>query len=118
MSEWGVADVVDKSECFDEVFIQVQNVRDGSRNLRDLDGVGETCAEMIGEALGKYLRLVLQTSKGTGVNDVELLDNGVRERTLHALHRRPALGKCSTSRLMAKKAGPAKIAKPGVLTSL
>ena len=69
MSEGRMADVMHQGEGFDEAFIETERGGDGARNLRDLDGMGEPGAEVIGEALGEDLRLVLQAAEGAGMNN-------------------------------------------------
>ncbi len=69
MSEGRMADVMHQGEGFDEALVQMERGGDGARDLRDLDGVGEPGAEVIGEALGEDLRLVLQAAEGAGMND-------------------------------------------------
>ena len=64
-----MADVMHQGEGFDQAFIQLERGGDGARNLRHLNGVGEPGAEMIGEALGEYLRLVLQAAESASMND-------------------------------------------------
>ena len=69
VAEGRMADVMHQCEAFDEAFVQAERGGDGARNLRHLDGVGEPGAEVIGEALGEDLRLVLQAAKGASMND-------------------------------------------------
>ncbi len=92
MSEGGMADVMHQGEGFDEAFIQAERGGDGARNLRDLDGVGEPGAEMIREALGEDLGLILQTAEGAGMNHavavaLEVVTIGMRRLWIAASER-------------------------------
>jgi hypothetical protein len=42
---------------------------DGTRDLRDFDGVGQAIAKVVGVAAGENLGLRFQTAEGAGVND-------------------------------------------------
>ena len=44
-----MADIVNQRQRFRQVFIQPQRVRDRSRDLRHLDGMGQPVAEMVGK---------------------------------------------------------------------
>ena len=54
---------------FGQILIQPQQPRDGPRNLRHFNGMGQARAEMIAFVIDKHLRLVLQPAKGGRVND-------------------------------------------------
>jgi hypothetical protein len=64
-----MADVVDQSESFSEVFVQTESSGSGAGDLCDLDGVGETAAEVVGGATGKDLGFPCQSPKGTCLHD-------------------------------------------------
>ena len=48
MSERGMADVMDQGERLGEVLVQMQHGRDRARNLRHLECVRQSVAEVIG----------------------------------------------------------------------
>ena len=64
-----MAEVVDQGERFHQVGVQSELRGDGARDLRDLDGVRQPVAEVVGVAAGKDLRLRFQTAKGAGMDD-------------------------------------------------
>jgi hypothetical protein len=53
VTERRMGDVVDEGEGLAEVFVEVQRLRDGAGDLRDLESVGEAAAEVVGERLEK-----------------------------------------------------------------
>ncbi len=69
VAEGRVADVVDEGEGFGEIFVEVQGGGDGAGDLRDLDGVGEARAEVVGGAGGEDLRLAGEAAEGAGLDD-------------------------------------------------
>jgi hypothetical protein len=69
VSKWWMADVMDKRECFDQVWIQAELLANGARNLRDLDGVRQSIPKVIGEATGEDLRLILQPPECARMDD-------------------------------------------------
>src|SRR5438067_1111192 len=69
MSKRGVADVMAESQRFGEVFVQTQNGRDRAGNLRNLDRMGQSIAEMVGEPGRENLRLGFQPPEGAGMHD-------------------------------------------------
>src|ERR1039457_453214 len=68
MGERGVPDIVGQSQGFGEILVQLQDVGQGARDLRDFDGVGEAVAEMIGQSWSEDLGLGLQAAERTGMN--------------------------------------------------
>ena len=64
-----MADVVHERQYFDQIGVQVQLLGDGARDLRDLERMRQTIAEVIGEASGEYLRLIFQTAESARVDD-------------------------------------------------
>ena len=69
MSERRVADIVDEGQGFDEVFVEVEGAGNGSCDLGDFQGVGETAAEVVREAAGEDLRFAGEATEGTSVQD-------------------------------------------------
>ena len=69
MGKRRMADIVSQRERFRQVLIQTQRRRDRSRNLGNLDGMGQTIAEVIRQALGEHLSLVLQPPEGARMHD-------------------------------------------------
>ena len=69
MAEWGMANVMDKSEGLDQVYIESKLCADGARDLRDLQRMGQTVAEVIGKAAGEDLRFGLEPAKGPRMHD-------------------------------------------------
>jgi hypothetical protein len=64
MPEGGVAEIMGERQRFGEVLIKSQRPRDGSRDLRHLERVGEPGAVVVAFVFEKYLRLVLQAPEG------------------------------------------------------
>ena len=64
-----MANVVDQRQRFGEIDIEAECSGDGARDLRDLDGVGQAVAEVVGVAAGEDLGLVFEPAEGTRVND-------------------------------------------------
>jgi hypothetical protein len=69
MAEGRVAEVVAEPDRLDQVLVQAQRPRHGSRHLRDLEGVGEPCAVVVALGGDEHLRLVLEPAEGLGVDD-------------------------------------------------
>ncbi len=69
MSEGRMPHVMNQRERLDEIRIQVQDFRDGARDLRDLDGVSQTIAKVVRIAAGENLRLVFKPTECACVND-------------------------------------------------
>lgn len=64
-----MADVVNQGQRFGEIFIETQHRGERAGDLRNLDGMGEPVAEMIGKAGREDLRLGFQTPESACVND-------------------------------------------------
>ena len=97
MRERRMADVVAERQSFRQILVQTQRGGHGARDLRDLDGVRQAIAEMIGDAGGEDLRLVFESAKGAGMHDsiavaLEFVPVGMREFRISpasgALHRK------------------------------
>jgi hypothetical protein len=69
VAEWGMPDVMHQGQSLGEVVVESELRGDGTRNLRDFDGVGEAVAKMIGVAACEDLGLRFQPSEGAGVDD-------------------------------------------------
>src|SRR5258708_7042552 len=69
MAERRMADVMDESERFGKFGIQPQRGGDRAGNLRDLQGMRQTIAEMVGIARGENLRLGFKAAKSPRMND-------------------------------------------------
>src|SRR5208282_556778 len=69
MAEWGMAEIVDQGERLHQIGVQSKLCGDGARNLRDLDGMRQPVAEVVGVTAGENLRLRFQPAKGAGVDD-------------------------------------------------
>ena len=96
VGERGMAHVVDQSQGLGEIFIQAQGGGYGAGNLSDFNRVGESIAEVVGEAGGKDLGLVLQSPERPGVDHaiavpLELGPVGMRQLRIPPTpaHRRP-----------------------------
>src|SRR5580698_9187061 len=64
VAKGGMADIVDKRECFREIYVEAQRACGGAGDLGHLDGVGEAAAEVIGGPAGKHLGLPCQPAEG------------------------------------------------------
>jgi hypothetical protein len=64
-----MADVVNQRKRLRQIFIQTERGGNGSGDLRNLDGVGQAAAKVIGGAAGKYLRLAREAPEGTGLHN-------------------------------------------------
>jgi len=69
VSEWRVADVMYQGERLDQIDVQTQLSGDGSRDLRDLDGMGQAIAKVVGVTAGEDLSFSLEAAKRPGVDD-------------------------------------------------
>jgi hypothetical protein len=69
MAERGVPQVVSQRDGLGQVFIQLQGPCNGTRNLGDLDGMGQAGSEQVAFVIDEYLGLVLKASKGRGMDD-------------------------------------------------
>src|SRR5579859_3335288 len=68
VSKWRMPNVMHQRKSLSEVAVQTQRRSHGARNLRDLDGVRQPIAKMIGAAIRKDLRLILKPAKSPGVD--------------------------------------------------
>ena len=59
VSERRVAQIMGQGDSFGDVRVQPQGIRDGTRNLRHLDRMGQPCAIKIAFVFHKDLRFVL-----------------------------------------------------------
>ncbi len=69
VAEGRMANVVDQGQRFDQVAVQSELGGDGTRDLRDFDGVGQAIAKVVGVAAGENLGLRFQTSESPSVDD-------------------------------------------------
>jgi hypothetical protein len=68
VAEGWMADVMNESEGFGEIRIEIERRGDGASDLRYFKRVREAVAEMIGEARGENLRLRFETAEGARVD--------------------------------------------------
>jgi len=64
VAKGGMADVVDQSQGLGEVFVEAECGGRSAGDLRDLDGVGEAAAEVVGGAAGEDLGFACKTTEG------------------------------------------------------
>src|SRR5215470_5863101 len=69
VTEWRMPNVMNQGERFSEIRIQAQRPGNSARDLRDFYSVCESIAKMVGAPISEYLRLILQPSKSTRVDD-------------------------------------------------
>src|ERR1041385_6489738 len=69
MRKWGMTDVVNQSQGFNQILIKAEHVRYRPGNLRNLDRVGQPVAEVVRDAGRENLRLSFQPAERAGVND-------------------------------------------------
>lgn len=69
MAERRVADVMNEGQGLGKIFVEAEGVGAGAGDLRDLDGVSETAAEVIGRPAGEDLRLTRETAEGARLHD-------------------------------------------------
>ncbi|OIQ68018.1 hypothetical protein GALL_503940 [mine drainage metagenome] len=69
MAKRGVAKVMGQRHRLCQIGVEVQNPRDGARDLRHLDRMGQAGAVIIALVFDKHLRLVFQTPKRRGMDD-------------------------------------------------
>src|SRR6266404_458247 len=69
MAKWRMAKVVNQGERFRQIGVQSKLRGDGARDLRDLNGMSQPVAEVVGVAARENLRLRFQTAKGAGMDD-------------------------------------------------
>src|SRR5208282_4949461 len=68
VSEWRMADVMHQGERLDQINVQTQLSGDGSRDLRDLDGVGQAIAKVVRVAAGEDLSFSLEAAESSGMD--------------------------------------------------
>jgi hypothetical protein len=116
-----VAEVVAHRDRLDQVLVQVEGARDGSRQRRDLERVGEPGAVVVARRRDEDLGLVLEATKGGRVEDavaVALEGRPERVRLLGALADRAvgARGAGAERRLAAaRRQNPFKMRAAGTL---
>src|ERR1035438_4348245 len=64
-----MAKVMHQSQRLREIGVQSKLLSDGTRDLRDLDGVRQAVAEVVGVAAGEDLSLRFQPPEGARVDD-------------------------------------------------
>ena len=64
-----MADVVRQRQRFGQIFIQPEYPSHRARDLRNLDGMRQAVAEMIGKVGGENLRLVFQPPESPRMHD-------------------------------------------------
>ena len=69
VAERRVAEVVAERDRFGQLLVQPQDLRDGARDLRHLERVGEPGAVVIARRREEHLRLVLQPAERLAVDD-------------------------------------------------
>ena len=69
VAEGRVAQIMRQRNGLGQVFVEIQLARDGTRDLRDFQAVGEPRAKEIALVIDEHLRFVLQSAKGAGVNN-------------------------------------------------
>ena len=69
VAERRMAEIVHQCERFHQIGVQSKLRGDGARDLRDLDGVRQAVAEVVGVAAGENLSLRFQAAKGAGMDD-------------------------------------------------
>jgi len=52
-----------------QIFVQAERGRNSPGDLRDLNGVGQAAAKVVGRPAGKHLRLPRETPEGTGLHN-------------------------------------------------
>jgi hypothetical protein len=69
MRERRMPDIVNQREGFGQIFVESENTRDRSRDLRDFDGVGEAISKVIVESGREDLGLVFESPERAGMHD-------------------------------------------------
>ena len=82
MPEGGVAEIVAERDRFREIIVEPQGASERARDLRHLDRVGETGAEMVALVIDEHLGLVGETAEGGRMDDAVAvaLEVGPRRR--------------------------------------
>jgi hypothetical protein len=79
--EGRVANVMHQGQRFRKIFVKAEHRSGGPRNLRNLNGVRQAVAEVIGKSRRENLGLGFQAAKGARMNDtiaIALEDIAVR----------------------------------------
>src|SRR5882757_1226306 len=69
MAEGRVADVMHKGEGFSKLGVQPERSGNGAGNLRNLQGVRQPIAKVVGKPRSEYLRLGFEAAKSAGMNN-------------------------------------------------
>jgi hypothetical protein len=69
VAKGGMAEIVAEGRSFNEVFVQTDGASYGTRQLSDLEGVGESGARVVSDVGHEDLGLVLEPTEGAGVED-------------------------------------------------
>src|SRR5262249_17068743 len=91
-----VPQIVAERNRLGELFVQVQNFRDGARDLRNLERVGQPRPVVIARRSEEHLRLVLQASECLGVDDAIAVPLKRRSYIIFRLYAQPA-ARCTAS---------------------
>jgi hypothetical protein len=100
VAKGGMADVVDQSEGLSEVFVEAQCGGCGAGDLRDLNGMGEAAAEVVGGATGEDLGFSCEATEGAGLHNafaitLEGRARGTKWRGIDAIQERIVLVSCN-----------------------
>src|SRR5215469_5303657 len=68
MPERRMPDVMHQSEGLDQIDVEIERLRRGARDLRNLECVREPVAEMIGVAASEYLGFCLESPESSSMN--------------------------------------------------
>jgi hypothetical protein len=69
MSKGRMSDIMNQRKRLSQIFVQAKCGRSGAGDLRDLNGVRQAAAKVIGGTTGEDLRLPRQTSEGTSLHN-------------------------------------------------
>src|ERR1700693_4962188 len=69
MAEGRMADIVHQGEGLDQIDIQIELSGDGSSDLRNFNGMGQTIAKVVGVTTSEDLGFGLETAESPGVDD-------------------------------------------------
>ncbi|MNI77794.1 hypothetical protein D3C73_1341160 [compost metagenome] len=92
MAERRVAEIVDKCDAFSQVLVELQGARQCAGDLGDFDRVSETGAIVIAIGADEDLRLVLEATKGGGVDDAVAVTLELRARQTAIFGKHPPPG--------------------------
>jgi hypothetical protein len=87
-----VADIVDQGQSFDEIGVDAQRRGDSSGNLGHFECVGQTIAEVVGEACAEYLGLRLQPPERSRMNDAVAVSRVFAPVGMRGFRKPPAAG--------------------------